>query len=370
MIRDVGEQKSALGHPMNVAAIRAIEYGPGAAWSSAMRLVCCLLSSVLVLGACSKGDMRNDSDVPTTLQQARSRSVLPGFTLEPGESACKEVGPAPETLPDAESIIYRTASNRPLRLFVFQPARPNAVPSSAILFFFGGGWRSGSVTSFVDQAHAFAARGYVSIIADYRVSCRDGTTPLSAVADARAAYKWVRRHAGELGIAPSRIVLSGGSAGGQLALVTAMEARPEKKPAALILFNPVVDLVTPARWYLKPLARQISPSALSVKALPPTMIFHGENDRRVSIETVRTFCGRARDADAICNVQAYPGEDHGFYRRHTPLPVKTREPMQTGAAPMLADNGVDGHVDNANAGPFDDTITRALIFLQRQLSPL
>jgi acetyl esterase/lipase len=297
------------------------------------------------------------------------------LTTEPGESGCKDVKPAPESLPGAESVVYRTASNRPLRLFIFRPKNQGATPLRTVLFYFGGGWRSGSVASFADQAQAFAANGYVAVLADYRVSCRDGTTPLSAVSDARAAYKWLRKHAGEVGVDPTQIVLSGGAAGGQLALVTAMEARPENKPTALILFNPVVDLVTSARWYLKPLAQQISPSALSMVGLPPTLILHGEMDRRVPIDSVRAFCDQASKAGAVCTVRAYPGEDHGFYHRRTVLPIKAADgSVAASHDPAMHDVGQAsaraGGAGNGALPPFDDTTARALAFLRHPVAPM
>ncbi|WP_404339277.1 alpha/beta hydrolase [Sphingomonas sp. MMS12-HWE2-04] len=233
----------------------------------------------------------------------------------PGDR-CTGIPAQPDTLPGATSFTYRTASGRDLRIHVFQPAGPRAA-RPAILFFFGGGWRVGRITAFRPQAEAFAARGYVTLLADYRVTCRDGTSPLAATNDAAAAYAWLRDHAAALGINSRRIALSGGSAGGHLALVTAMKAPAAERPAALILFNPAVDLVTPARWYQKPFARGISPSLLPLAALPPTMIFHGEDDATVPIASVRTFCARATAAGRSCTVIGYRGKGHGFYHDYS-----------------------------------------------------
>lgn len=347
----------------------------GSGWAVALLAACTLLGSLALTG-CSKNTPRGADAAVSGKAHDPMRAAVPGFTAEPGESGCKDVAAVPESLPGAQSIVYRTASKRPLRLFVFPPAKTSTQPSPAVLFFFGGGWRSGSVASFVDQAHAFAAQGYVAVLADYRVSCRDGTTPLAAVSDARAAYKWLRKHAADFGIAPTQIVLSGGAAGGQLALVTAMEARSDRKPAALVLFNPVVDLVSSARWYLKPLARQISPTTLSVQGLPPTLILHGEGDQRVAIASVRAFCDKARNAHAVCEVHGYPGEDHGFYHRRTVSktpPVVTAGAASSPAVPRMAaldDGNTVGVASPAVVPPFDDTTARALAFLQKQLLPI
>ncbi|WDS37220.1 alpha/beta hydrolase [Pseudoxanthomonas sp.] len=266
--------------------------------------------------------------------------VGPGAGAEVLFDPCQAIAPQPETLPGASSFTYRKAKGRDLRLHVFAPAG-EASPRPAVLFFFGGAWRVGDITSFQDQARAFAARGYVAVLADYRVKCRDGSTPLDSLRDAQAAYAWLRDSADDLDIDLQRIVLCGGSAGGHLALTTAMKATPARKPAAVVLFNPAVDLVSKAPMALKLIARRISPSVLPVQALPPTLIFHGQDDRTVPIDTVRRFCERASAAGQVCRLDEYVGQDHGFHHQHQ----------------------VDPRI---GVSPYADTLARALAFLDAQ----
>ena len=72
----------------------------------------------------------------------------------------------------------------------------------AIVLFFGGGWRAGSVQQFLKQAEYLARRGMVVARADYRVKLRHGTSPVECVEDGKSAVRWLRRHAAELGIDP------------------------------------------------------------------------------------------------------------------------------------------------------------------------
>jgi acetyl esterase len=260
------------------------------------------------------------------------------------EESCAGIAPQPTTLAGATSHVYRIASGRALRLHAFGEAGTVDNPRPAILFFFGGGWRTGEIEALRPQAEAFAARGYVALLADYRVACRDGTTALGATDDALAAHAWLRSHAEKLGIDPARIVLSGGSAGGQLALAAAMKAPAPEKPAALVLFNPAVDLVGPANWLQKPLAHAISPSTLPVAGLPPTIIFHGQSDAKVPIKSVRNFCTRAARAGSDCRLIEYRKLGHGFYHD------------------QRSDAGI-GH------SPYSDTLTRAETFLSQHGLP-
>ena len=84
--------------------------------------------------------------------------------------------PPLDAMPGAMSFTYATTpAGRPLRIHVFQPAAGKG-NGTAIVFFFGGGWRNGTTAAFADQAKDVTAKGYVAILPDYRVSCHDQST--------------------------------------------------------------------------------------------------------------------------------------------------------------------------------------------------
>lgn len=237
--------------------------------------------------------------------------TVPALGAEDPRGTCAQVVPQRQTVEGFEPVIYRHARNRDLKLHILRPSG-FAGPRPAILFFFGGGWRNGDVAAFSRQARAFAAQGYVAILANYRVQCRDRTSPLASVEDAQAAYAW-RRGDGvaRYGVDPTRIVLSGASSGGHLALMAAIKA--QERPAALLLFNPAVDLVNPAPIYLKPMAQGISPSVLPIEGLPPMLILHGKADSVVPYASVETYCGKLNKAGRTCRLVGYVGAEHGFF---------------------------------------------------------
>ncbi|WP_089286071.1 MULTISPECIES: alpha/beta hydrolase [unclassified Azospirillum] len=275
------------------------------------------------------GCRRADDHVATPQQQAAVAGVLGG--------SCDGVRPQPEQLEGAISVTYAHPGNRDLQLHIFQPTEAaGPSPRPAILFFFGGSWRVGEITAFQEQADAFVAAGFAAILADYRVKCRDGSNAWQSLNDAEDAYEWLRHHAGTYGIDPKKLILAGGSAGGHLALATALKADEGEKPAALVLFNPVVDLATPAPFYLKPLAWWISPIAMDVGALPPTLIFHGTADSKVPIASIRHFCANAQAEGRTCQVMEYEGADHSFYTSHDPDPRLGTSPHAHTLAAALA----------------------------------
>ena len=254
--------------------------------------------------------------------------------------SCDNAGPTPATLPGAQTFVYATTPTRELRVHVFAP--DNAAPAHpAIVFFFGGGWRTGTPVVFADRARQMAREGYVAIVPDYRVSCRDQTTAVDSVADATRVHQWLLVHAADFNIDTSRIVLSGGSAGAHIGLAAALSATPAQRPAALVLFNPAVDLVSIAgRLNLSPeTAAAVSPSVMPLDGAPPTFIVHGDADATVPIQTVRDFCARMIDAGRRCELKEYAGKPHGFFQ--------SRE-----VDPLIG------------ASSYDDTFARAIAFLK------
>lgn len=93
--------------------------------------------------------------------------------------------------------IYAQAEQHKLHLFVFSPAKTAVAPRAAILLFHSGGWVRGRPEWLFGLARQFADDGLVAIPVQYRLSGSQAT-PADALADACAAFRWVRAHAGIL----------------------------------------------------------------------------------------------------------------------------------------------------------------------------
>ena len=130
--------------------------------------------------------------------------LLPAFALA---QAPKQEA-TPTEFPGAETFVYREGSV-PMRLFVVKPAGWKAGDRRpALMFFFGGGWTTGTPQSSLFSARFAAEIGLVGIAPDYRTKGRHDVSPLGSVADSRAALRWVQDHAGELGLDPARIPIT------------------------------------------------------------------------------------------------------------------------------------------------------------------
>ncbi|WP_285403276.1 alpha/beta hydrolase [Luteibacter sp. ME-Dv--P-043b] len=109
-----------------------------------------------------------------------------------------------------------------LNAFVFTPT--GIVNPPVILYFHGGGWAIANADVYDAGARGLAKQaGAIVVSVDYR-QAPEHKFP-AAWDDALASYKWVIANAASLGGDPTRLALAGESAGGNLALATAVAAR-------------------------------------------------------------------------------------------------------------------------------------------------
>jgi len=224
-----------------------------------------------------------------------------------------------------ESVVYKRVDGIELKLHIFKPEGHRAGERrAAIVFFFGGGWKSGSPSQFYPQCEHLAQRGMVAISAEYRVEKRNKTSPRECVKDGKSAVRWIRQHASELGIDPERIAAGGGSAGGHVAAATGTVKGFEEdgedlgissRPNALVLFNPVYDNGPGGYGHsrVKEYWREFSPLHNIDKTTPPTIVFLGTNDKLIPVETARKYKRIMEKNGRRCELHLYDGEPHGFF---------------------------------------------------------
>ena len=143
----------------------------------------------------------------------------------------------------AEPVIHKVAVRENLeflepgrteRMDLYYPADPQPGEKfPGIVIIHGGGWTGGirNAEREVNIGSNLARMGYVSISIDYRLATpanlkKYGKTFPVNIQDCKKAVQWLRKHAEELKLDPSKIGTIGGSAGGHLAALTAV-AGPE-----------------------------------------------------------------------------------------------------------------------------------------------
>jgi len=114
-----------------------------------------------------------------------------------------------------KGIVFATTPTGELLLDVVSPKKKSSKNLPAVLFVFGGGWRSGNRSQNIPLAQKLAEAGYVCVTADYRLSAQ-ARYP-AAVYDLKNAIRWMKKNAINLHIDTTKIAITGFSAGGQLA---------------------------------------------------------------------------------------------------------------------------------------------------------
>ncbi len=249
------------------------------------------------------------------------------------------VGNYPPNFETARREVYKTVGDVEIPLYIFEPEdAASSLPRPAIIFFFGGGWTSGTPKQFEQHCLHLAQRGMVAIAADYRVASRHQVKPVDCVRDGQAAIRWIRENAGRLHIDAEKIVAAGGSAGGHVAACTgllddlnpteqggtAIESDTASRPNALALFNPAVVLAAVEGqddfFSNKGIANRLGVPAESLSPYhnisehaPPTIIFHGTGDKTVPFWTVEKFTSKMKSLGNRCELKSFANQPHGFF---------------------------------------------------------
>jgi acetyl esterase len=201
--------------------------------------------------------------------------------------------------------------------------------NTAIVFFHGGGWAYGTPSEFFTTCERYAKLGIVAFSVEYRLSIENGVvpskkiSPIECVMDAKSAIRWVRENAARFHIDPDKIVAAGQSAGGHLALCTAMiddyseksdNRRINCRPDAILLFSACINAVE--GWCDRLLGDRrkkiwsISPFHHIKHGLPPMIDFHGTDDEQVPVWTAQFFANEMKMAGNYFELHQYKGRKH------------------------------------------------------------
>jgi acetyl esterase/lipase len=239
-------------------------------------------------------------------------------------------------LPDVE--VLRDLSYGPhgsLNTLDVYRRRDHQSRAPTLLHVHGGSWMHGRKERQAKPLTWHLARGgWVVVSINYRLSPK-ATFP-DHVDDVKAAVAWVREHAGELGADPDFIVLTGGSAGGHLAALVALD--PDSGVQGCVPHYGIYDFLDrlgarggdrlegflaktvmkcspaqdPEAWDAASPIAQVGPHA------PPFFVLHGTFDSMAYVDEARVFVRALREASVQPVVYAeLPAAQHAFDTFHT-----------------------------------------------------
>lgn len=249
------------------------------------------------------------------------------------------------------SQITSQRSNRALRMTLLIPRTNN--PKPAIIYFPGGGFTSADHEKFIEMRMALAKAGFVVAAAEYRVV--PDMFP-SLVVDAKAAVRYLRAHAKQFGIDPTRIGVIGDSAGGYVAQmlgttngesefeqgdyldqssdvqatvtiygisnllnigegyseqIQAVHESPAVTEALLVNGPAFANFPGSSIMNDKNKALHASPVGHIKEGLPPFLVMHGSNDRLVSPKQSEQLYEALKEKGNKVDYLILEGADHG-----------------------------------------------------------
>jgi acetyl esterase/lipase len=242
----------------------------------------------------------------------------------------------------ANDITYLRASNWEAKLDVYVPR--SAGPHPTVLHIHGGGWVGGSRESVILRALPFLEMGLAVVNVSYRLG-QVAPAP-AAVEDCLCALRWIYRNAKEYSFDLSRIVVTGYSAGGHLALTTGMlpasagfdrqcPGTEDLKVAAIVNWYGITDVAdlleganmrTYAVQWLgsRPdrveVAKRASPMTYVRQGLPPIMTIHGDADPTVPYAHATKLHQALQKTGVTSELVTIPNGRHGNF----PLPDQIR----------------------------------------------
>jgi len=245
----------------------------------------------------------------------------------------------------AQDVVLRADSAAGVEvLWVIAPpaaAAQESAPPRVLLYFHGGGYKLGSVTSHRDLMARIGAAAHCRVLGvNYRLA-PEAHFP-APVHDALAVYEWLIA----AGVPPAQIAVGGDSAGGGLAaaLLLSLRDRGGALPAAAVLLSAWTDLtaqgesyttraeadpihqramiLATARQYLGPHGDACNPLASplfgDLAGLPPLLLQVG--DRETGLDDSVRFAAKARAAGVRADLEVYEDMIHVFQQFAADIP--------------------------------------------------
>lgn len=246
-----------------------------------------------------------------------------------------------DTYTRVEAIPYAEGERH--KLDVYRPTNtPANRPRPVVLFFYGGNWTSGRREDYVFAGEAFASKGFVIVIADYRLYPQVRFPGF--LDDSAKALAWTLTHIAEYGGDPARIALVGHSAGAYNAAMLAFNPlyRSNAVKAFVGLAGPYDFLPltsdTNRAIFGDPASITTQPIHFVDSSVPPTLLITAIDDTTVNPGNSARLAARLRALNVDVSEIAYP--DLG----HVRLVAALAKPLR-GLAPVLDDAAafIDGH---------------------------
>lgn len=205
------------------------------------------------------------------------------------------------------------------RLDIYVPLGLKA-SAPVLLFFYGGSWQTGNRTDYLAFGQSFASAGIVTVVADYRLY--PAVKYPAFVEDAARALAWLHAHAGEYSGDPSRIFISGHSAGAYNAVMLGAEPKfIEARGGRLDWMRGVIGIAGPYDFlpmrdpeYVDMFHGRNNLDSMPVNHVngvrPPMLLATGEDDTTVYPRNTASMAAKLRVFSSPVQEVHYSGTGH------------------------------------------------------------
>lgn len=240
-------------------------------------------------------------------------------------------------------IAYGEADRQ--RLDIYRPqGETSGLP--VIFFTYGGGWDSGGKADYAFVGKAFASRGYVTVVADYRL-VPEVVYP-EFLNDNAAALGWVQNNIATYGGDASNLFLMGHSAGAYNVMMLTLDGAYGVDPQSI---KGVIGLSGPYDFYPFDVSASINafghvaepestqPINLARENTPPTLLLHGGGDDTVLPRNSIALAQALTAAGALVELKLYEGASHADTLISLSMPLRWRYPVFDDVLAFLARHG-------------------------------
>jgi len=261
-------------------------------------------------------------DVPS-----RSRRRAVGLSLAGSATwllqACSPIAFLDSRVPEdtyrlVQDIAY--GSHPRQRLDVYMPLDMRR-PAPVFVFFYGGAWTSGTRGFYRFVGEAFAARGIVTVVPDYRLHPEVRFPDF--LDDSARAVRWALEHAAKHGGDPSRMFIGGHSAGAYNAAMVAFDPRYAQTAgfdsrrivgfigmAGPYDFLPLTGRVTRAVFGWPDTPPETQPINVVAKGAPLSLLLYAKHDNLVGPHNSENMAQKLRDLGTAVEVVPYETLGH------------------------------------------------------------